>query len=87
VRSYYRQQQQIHGGKMDRFVAVSGSGLTMGYHDSSQTALYRYAERYTLADNFFHAAFGGSLLNHFWLICACTPRFDKRAAGHSSGVG
>ena len=59
VRSYYRQQQQIHGGKMDRFVAVSGSGLTMGYHDSSQTALYRYAERYTLADNFFHAAFGG----------------------------
>lgn len=77
VRSYYRQQQQIHGGKMDRFVAVSGSGLTMGYHDSSQTALYRYAERYTLADNFFHAAFGGSLLNHFWLICACTPRFDN----------
>jgi phospholipase C len=77
VRSYYRQQQQIHGGKMDRFVAVSGSALTMGYHDTSRTALYRYAERYTLADNFFHAAFGGSLLNHFWLICACTPRFDS----------
>jgi phospholipase C len=77
VRSYYRQQQQIHGGKMDRFVAVSGSALTMGYHDNSRTALYRYAERYTLADNFFHAAFGGSLLNHFWLICACTPRFDN----------
>jgi phospholipase C len=77
VRSYYRQQQQIHGGKMDRFVAVSGSGLAMGYHDTTQTALYRYAERYTLADNFFHAAFGGSLLNHFWLICACTPRFDN----------
>ena len=68
VRSYYKQQQQIHGGKMDRFVAVSGSGLTMGYHDISQTALYGYAERYTLADNFFQAAFGGSLLNHFWLI-------------------
>lgn len=77
VRSYYRQQQQIHGGKMDRFVAVSGSGLTMGYHDISRTALYRYAEQYTIADNFFHAAFGGSLLNHFWLICACTPRFDN----------
>jgi len=76
VRSYYKQQQQINNGKMDRFVAISGSALTMGYHDISQTALYRYAERYTLADNFFHAAFGGSLLNHFWLICACTPRFD-----------
>ena len=24
-------------------------------------------------DNFFHAAFGGSFLNHFWLVCACTP--------------
>jgi phospholipase C len=77
VRSYYKQQQQINGGKMDRFVSVSGSALTMGYHDSSQMTLYRYAERYTLADNFFHAAFGGSLLNHFWLICACTPRFDN----------
>src|SRR5690348_2009656 len=77
VRSYYRQQQQIHGGKMDRFVAVSGSALTMGYHDTSQTALYRYAERYTLADNFFHAAFGGSLLNHLWLVCACTPRWPE----------
>jgi len=49
----------------------------MGYHDISRTALYRYAERYTLADNFFHGAFGGSLLNHFWLICACTPRFEN----------
>jgi phospholipase C len=77
VRSYYKQQQQIHAGKMDHFVAVSGSGLTMGYHDISQTALYRYAERYTLADNFFHAAFGGSLLNHFWLVCACTPHFEN----------
>lgn len=28
----------------------------------------------TLADNFFQAAFGGSYLNHQWLICACTPQ-------------
>src|SRR5947207_3797226 len=36
----------------------------------------RVASRYVLADNFFHAAFGGSFLNHFWLVCACTPRYD-----------
>jgi acid phosphatase len=31
------------------------------------------AQQYTLADHFFHSAFGGSLFNHWWLICACTP--------------
>ena len=30
-------------------------------------------QAYTLADNFFTAAFGGSLLNHMFLICACVP--------------
>jgi phospholipase C len=28
-----------------------------------------------LADNFFMGAFGGSFLNHQWLVCACTPVF------------
>jgi phospholipase C len=81
VHRWYQQQAQIHGGKMDRFVAVSNAkALAMGYHDISQTGLYRYAQRYTLADNFFQAAFGGSFLNHFWLICACTPRFENAPA-------
>jgi len=35
-------------------------------------------------DNFFMGAFGGSYLNHFWLICACTPQ-DKGAAGRAVG--
>jgi acid phosphatase len=33
-----------------------------------------------LADNFFHAAFGGSFLNHFWLVCACTPKWADAPA-------
>ena len=37
-------------------------------------------KRYTLADHFFHAAFGGSFLNHFWLICACTPVYKDAPA-------
>ena len=28
---------------------------------------------YAIADNFFQAAFGGSFLNHQWLIAAATP--------------
>jgi phospholipase C len=75
---WYQQQQQINGGKMDRFAEVSNvGGFVMGYHDGSKTRLWQYAKDYTLADNFFHAAFGGSFLNHFWMICACTPKFEN----------
>jgi phospholipase C len=78
VHRFYHQQQQINGGKMDRFAAVSnGGGLSMGYVDASKTGLWRYARNYTVADHFFQGAFGGSFLNHFWLICACTPHFDN----------
>jgi phospholipase C len=38
------------------------------------------AQQYTMADNFFHAAFGGSFLNHQWLICACTPVWPNAPA-------
>jgi phospholipase C len=73
---WYQEQAQIDGGKMDRFAQIStAGGLVMGYHDGSKMRLWRYARDFTLADNFFHAAFGGSFLNHFWTICACTPRF------------
>jgi len=47
----------------------------MGYFDGSRMKLWKWAQDYTLADHFFMAAFGGSYLNHQWLICACTPRF------------
>jgi phospholipase C len=77
VHRFYQEQEQIDGGKMDKFVAVSGAGaLPMGYFDGSPLLLYSLASEYTLADRFFHAAFGGGFLNHFWLICACTPRYD-----------
>ena len=31
----------------------------------------------TLCDHFFHAAFGGSFLNHFWLIAAQGPTYPN----------
>src|SRR6266705_3548125 len=45
----------------------------MGYFDGSKMKLWKWAREYTLADRFFMAAFGGSYLNHQWLVCACTP--------------
>jgi len=41
----------------------------MGYFDGSQMKLWKWAQNYTLADHFFMGAFGGSFLNHQWLIC------------------
>ena len=59
-------------------MAWSDTGaLTMGYYDTQKLPLYPFAKQYTLADNYFSSVFGGSMLNHFWLICACTPCWDN----------
>lgn len=74
VHRFYQSQMQINGGKNDQFAALSDAGgLTMGYYDGSAMKLWALARQYTLADNFFQGAFGGSFLNHFWLVCACSP--------------
>lgn len=76
VHRFYQEQVQIDGGRMDRFVAVSDAkGLPMGVYKTASLPVTPEASRYVLADNFFHAAFGGSFLNHAWLVCACTPVF------------
>ena len=81
VHRFYQEQQQIDGGKMDKFALLSdAAGLVMGYYEASRTELWNYARRYVIADNFFHAAFGGSFLNHFWLVCACTPLYPDAPA-------
>jgi phospholipase C len=66
---------------MDKFAAISDAGgLTMGHFDGSKLEMWKIAQDYTVADNFFHAAFGGSFLNHMWLACACTPVFPNAPA-------
>jgi acid phosphatase len=73
---FFQEQEQINGGRMDKFAAVSGAGgLVMGYYDGRALAQWKLAEEFTLADHFFHAAFGGSFLNHIFLACACAPVF------------
>ena len=74
IHKFYQQQEQINRGRNDRFAEVSDAGgLAMGYYDGSPLPLWRWAREYTLADNFFMGSFGDSFINHFWLICACTP--------------
>ena len=81
IHRYYQEQYQIDGGKMDKYVAWSDSaGLSMGHYDATNMPEGKLAQQYTLADNFFHAAFGGSFLNHFWLVCACTPTWPNAPA-------
>jgi acid phosphatase len=71
---FYQNQEQINGGRNNLFAAMSQvGGWTMGYYDGSRFRLWQWAKEYTLADRFFMGAFGGSYLNHFYLICACAP--------------
>jgi len=78
VHRFYSNQVQINGGKNNMFAAWSDAGgLTMGYYDGAPMKMWQIARQYTLADNFFMGAFGGSFLNHFWLICACTPTYQN----------
>jgi acid phosphatase len=78
IHAYYHSIEQINGGRNDMFAAMSTvGGYTMGYFDGSRMKLWQWAKEYTLADNFFMGAFGGSFLNHQWLICACTPVFRE----------
>lgn len=78
---FYQEQMAIDGGKMDKFVATGGVGaLPIGYYDATPLPLGQLARRYTLDDNFFHAAFGTSMLNHLWLISGATPAWRDAPA-------
>lgn len=79
VHRFYQEQYQIDGGKQDRYVAGSDAvGLTMGHYDTKGLPLYEYlhskgAPKYVIADHFFQGAFGGSFLNHQFLVAARAP--------------
>jgi phospholipase C len=84
--SYTAEQQAFDGGAMDKFVqftSCSGSNTAMGYFDGNTvTALWNYAQGYTLSDNFFGTVFGPSLPGHLNLISGNThgasPEIDNQ---------
>ena len=81
VHRYYSEQYQINQGKQNRYVIGSdAAGLVMGHYDTKRLPIYKYlhshgAPHYVIADRFFQGSFGGSFLNHQWLIAAATPIF------------
>ena len=75
---FFEHQMQIDGGKNDGYAAWSDAGgLALGHYDYSNSSLYALAKEFVLADNFFQGAFGGSFLNHQYLICACAPEYPE----------
>jgi acid phosphatase len=75
---FYQNQMQINGGKNDGFAAWGNTGgMVMGHYGetSKNLGLWKIAEQYTLCDNFFMAAFGGSYLNHQFLITGRVPEY------------
>ncbi|HEY6796192.1 MAG TPA: alkaline phosphatase family protein [Kineosporiaceae bacterium] len=87
VHRFYQEQYQLDGGRQDRYVSGSdAAGLTQGYYDSTKLPIYSYlhgpgAPNYVVADRFFQAAFGGSFLNHQYLIAARAPVDTSAGAG------
>jgi acid phosphatase len=81
VHRFYQEQYQLNGGKQNRYVTGSDAvGLTMGTYDTRKLPIYEYLHgrghpAYAISDRFFQAAFGGSFLNHQWLVAAATPTF------------
>jgi len=79
VHRFYQEQYQLNAGAQNRYVQGSDAvGLSMGYYNTQALPIYQYLHQdghpnYAIADNFFQGAFGGSFLNHQWLIAAAAP--------------
>ncbi|HEV2909270.1 MAG TPA: alkaline phosphatase family protein [Candidatus Eremiobacteraceae bacterium] len=85
IHRFYHEQLQIDGGKMDKFVAWSDNGgLVLSYYDASSMPEGKLAHEFTMADNFFHSAFGGSFANHMFFVCACMPTWPDPPPGYIS---
>jgi phospholipase C len=85
IHRFYHEQLQIDNGvlepkkgDLDKFVTWSDNlGLVLSYIDATDLPEGHLAQQYTLCDNFFHSAYGGSFLNHQWLIAAATPPWTE----------
>jgi phospholipase C len=90
VHRFYQEQYQLDGGNQDRYVTGSDSaGMTMGYYDTTALPIYTYlhqngAPNYVIADHFFQGAFGGSFLNHQYLIAAAALPWPAATATQHS---
>jgi phospholipase C len=92
VHRYYQEQYQLNGGLQNRYVTGSDAiGLTMGVYKTQALPIYQYLHasghpQYAISDKFFQGAFGGSFLNHQWLVAAASPIFAGAANDGSAIV-
>ncbi len=85
IHAFYHEQLQIDGGKMDKFVAWSNNGgLVLSHIDATNLPEGKLAQQFVLCDNFFHSAFGGSFLNHQFLIAAQPPVWPNAPGSYIS---
>jgi phospholipase C len=85
IHRFYHEQLQIDNGALetklgdlDKFVTWSDNpGLVLSYLDATSMPEGQLAQQYTLCDNFFHSAYGGSFLNHQYLIAAQAPPWTQ----------
>jgi acid phosphatase len=86
VHRFYQEQYQLNRGAQNLYVTGSdAAGLAMGNYNTQNLPIYAYLHspghpQYAISDNFFQAAFGGSFLNHQWLIAAATPTYATAPA-------
>ena len=74
---FFTEQNQINAGAMNLFVYWSDArGLSMGHYHTMNLPVPNEAKNWTVCDHFYHAAFGGSFLNHQFLIAATAPVWD-----------
>jgi len=65
---------------MDKFVTLSDNpGLVLRHLDATGLPEGKLAQQYTICGNFFHSAYGGSFLNHHFLVAASAPYLFFRA--------
>jgi len=81
---YTAEQNATNGGLLDKFVSYTSpiktyckdpnrAKLVMGYFDGNTvTALWSYAQRFAMSDNFFSTTFGPSIPGHLNLISGQT---------------
>jgi phospholipase C len=94
VHRFYHEQLQIDNGvlepklgDLDKFVTWSDNpGLVLSYLDATNLPEGQLAQRYTLCDNFFHSAYGGSFLNAQWLISAKSPPCTAPISSYNSSA-
>jgi phospholipase C len=81
VHRYWQEQSQINHGAQNQYVTWSDNpGLVMSNFDATNLPEGLLAQQYTMDDNFFHASFGGSFLNHQFLVAAAAPVYPNAPA-------